>query len=283
MYNRKAKGILATTWADLMKPVNWQEILKIILQTDSGKAAGWDGVNSDLVRLLTEDAKQEPTPLLSILVILLNVAFEHGVTLPSWRKAIVSMIPKRREDGSFTDRISEMRPISVMQEFGKIASKALANRLGDILLQEPKLLTRAQRAFLKDGCTSQCIDIVLNILEDFHEKRRQNPQNRLFMIAYDMVKAYDSVQAYSIRASLERFNLPEAFIQYVLSNLEDATSCFKTFYGPTSEVPVEASVRQGDPLSPLVYIFVADALHEGLERKIFIIAKLATPSPMTHP
>jgi hypothetical protein len=34
MYNRKAKGILATTWADLMKPVNWQEILKVILQTD---------------------------------------------------------------------------------------------------------------------------------------------------------------------------------------------------------------------------------------------------------
>jgi len=79
------------------------------------------------------------------------------------------------------------------------------------------------------------------------------------------VKAYDCVQAYSIKASLERFNLPAPFIQYVLSNLEDATSCFKTFYGPTQEIPVEASVRQGDPLSPLIYIFVTDALHAGLE------------------
>ena len=27
---------------------------------------------------------------------------------------------------------------------------------------------------------------------------------------------------------------------------------------------IETSVRQGDPLSPLIYIFVTDALHEGL-------------------
>src|SRR6185503_341003 len=74
------------------------------------------------------------------------------------------------------------------------------------------------------------------------------------------------VQAYTIRASLERFNLPECFISYVLGNLENATSCFKTFFGPTEEFPIKTSVRQGDPLSPLVYICVTDALHEGLKR-----------------
>jgi len=48
--------------------------------------------------------------------------------------------------------------------------------------------------------------------------------------------------------------------------LKDASSCFKTFYGPTEEIPVQASVRQGDPLSPLIYICVTDALHEGLKQ-----------------
>jgi hypothetical protein len=79
------------------------------------------------------------------------------------------------------------------------------------------------------------------------------------------VKAYDCVQGYSIKSSLEIFNFPDPFIRYVSSNLENATSCFKTFYGPTANVPVEASVRQGDPLSPLIYICVTDALHAGLE------------------
>ena len=40
-------------------------------------------------------------------------------------------------------------------------------------------------------------------------------------------------------------------------------SCFKTFFGLTDEFAVETSVKQGDPLSPLVYICVADALHAG--------------------
>ena len=158
----------------------------------------------------------------------------------------------------------EMRPISVLQEFGKIASKILANRMGEILLKQPGLMTRAQRAFLKDGSTTQCLNTALNILEDFQVKRKKNKKSQLFMLAYDQVKAYDCVQAYTIRVSLERFNLPERFIDYVLSNLVDATSCFKTFYGPTEEVAVEASVRQGDPLSPLIYICITDPLHEGL-------------------
>ena len=266
MYCRDAKGIDPNIWKDLMASASWQEVLRTVLDNEREKAAGIDGVNGDLVRLLIEDSSDEPTPLLRILVLLINQALTSGKTPLSWRKAIISMIPKRKEDGTFTQLINEMRPISVLQEFGKIASKMLAVRMGEIILKNPKVMNSAQRAFLKDGSTSQCITTALNILEDHQRKVMKNPSSTLFLLAYDQVKAYDSVQAYSIRASLERFNLPEPFISYVLCNLEDATSCFKTFYGPTKEFPVATSVRQGDPLSPLIYICVTDALHEGLRK-----------------
>ena len=203
--------------------------------------------------MLTEDIKDSPSPLLRLLTSFINTAFADGKTLASWRKAIITMIPKKRDDGTLTTLVGEMRPISVLQEFGKLSSKILSNRLGEIILQHPSVMTEAQRAFLKDGSTSQCLNIALNVLEDFKEKQQKYPGGKLFLLAYDQVKAYDTVQAYTIRASLERFNFPEAFISYVLSNLEGATSCFKTFYGPTEEFDVETSVRQGDPLSPLVY------------------------------
>jgi hypothetical protein len=131
----------------------------------------------------------------------------------------------------------------------------------DRILANPSVLNSAQRAFLKDGCIQQCINTALNVFEDFKDKKAKDKQ--LFVISYDQEKAYDSVQAYTIKASLERFNLPEDFIRFVLSGLEKATSCFKTFYGLTEDFKVETSVRQGDPLSPLIYIFVVDALHEG--------------------
>jgi hypothetical protein len=266
MYNRDAKEINADIWDPLMKAVTWPEVLKTISEAEQGKAAGYDGVSCDLVRLLCEDSKEDPTPCLALLTSMINVAFEMGQTLKSWRKAIITMIPKKKEDGSFTSLVSEMRPISVLQEFGKISSKILSNRLGCLLLKYPYVMNEAQRAFLKDGCTAQCINIALNVLEDFKGKKKLNPKCQLYLVAYDQVKAYDTVQAYSIRASLERFNLPAGFIEYVLSNLESATSCFKTYYGPTNDIAVEASVRQGDPLSPLVYICVTDALHEGFRR-----------------
>ena len=56
------------------------------------------------------------------------------------------------------------------------------------------------------------------------------------------------------------------FVEYVLSNLNSAVSCFKTYYGPREDISVQASVRQGDPLSPLVYICVTDALYDGLHQ-----------------
>ena len=142
-----------------------------------------------------------------------------------------------------------------------MASKILATRIGDRILANPSVLNSAQRAFLKDGCIQQCINTALNVFEDFKDKKTKAKQ--LFTISYDQEKAYDSVQAYTIRASLERFNMPENFIQFVLSGLDQATSCFKTFYGLTEDFKVETSVRQGDPLSPLIYILVVDALHEG--------------------
>ena len=265
MYNRDAKNIPAVVWSELMKPVCWQEVLRTIQQTESDKSPGMDGVSSSLMKLLAGDEKS-PSPLILILTDFVNVAFEAGQPLLSWKKAIISMIPKRKEDGSYTNMIHEMRPISVLQEFGKISSKILANRIGEVLLHKPSIMTKSQRAFLRDGSTSQCLNIALNILEDFKEKKKGTPNAVLFMLAYDQVKAYDCVQGYTIRASLERFNMPESFISYVLGNLTNATSCFKTFYGPTQEFDVQTSVRQGDPLSPLVYICITDALHEGLKR-----------------
>ena len=98
MYNRNAKRIEEKTWEKLMETVGWKEIFSTIMTSESGKAAGYDGVSSDLIRLLTEDSKDEPTPLLEILTLLVNIALKEGQTLPSWRKAIVSMIPKKKDD-----------------------------------------------------------------------------------------------------------------------------------------------------------------------------------------
>ena len=90
-------------------------------------------------------------------------------------------------------------------------------------------------------------------------------KKKLFLISYDQKKAYDSVQFYTIRAALIRLNLPEEFINFVMFTLENASSCVKTWHGKTSFFKRMSSVRQGDPLAPLIYIAVTDALHCGFQ------------------
>src|SRR5690242_3804140 len=51
MYNRQAKGIEEGTWQGLMSPVDRKELLDTIVRLDKNKAAGHDGVSSDLLKL----------------------------------------------------------------------------------------------------------------------------------------------------------------------------------------------------------------------------------------
>src|SRR5690348_15011980 len=89
---------------------------------------------------------------------LINIAFTSGQTLKSWRKAIVSMIQKKKEDGTFTSLIlictARIRQ-NCIQNFSKSLGRAASIKSA--------CNEQAQRAFLKDGCTSQCISIALNV------------------------------------------------------------------------------------------------------------------------
>ena len=105
------------------------------------------------VRLITPE-DEEQGPILNSLLDLINEAITTGSTFKSWRRSIITMIPKKKEDGSLTSSVKEMRPISVLQEFSKIASKILADRLGQILLKHDEILNRAQRASSRMGVST---------------------------------------------------------------------------------------------------------------------------------
>jgi len=68
-----------------MRPVSWQDALDVILSNETNRAAGIDGVNCDLVRLLVEDSliEKEPTTLLKIIVLLVNESLLKVAVLQS--------------------------------------------------------------------------------------------------------------------------------------------------------------------------------------------------------
>jgi hypothetical protein len=166
------------------------------------------------------------------------------------------MLPK----DAGADDVSMMRPITLLPEVTKAITRVIANRFKRAFTEFPGVLNRAQRAFLENGNIYQCIDLVLDVFEQAKAERRF-----LAAVSYDVRKAYDCVQPYSVRAACKRFAVPGHIARFILELMEGATSCVRTKHGRTDPFDVLSSVRQGDPLAPILYVLVTDALHCGLE------------------
>jgi hypothetical protein len=173
------------------------------------------------------------------------------------------MVPKKLPDGTITRDPAKMRPITVLPTLGKLGPSIIADRIGDALVRYPDVLSLHQRAHRRDGSVDQGVNTVVDIIEDW-QGRDSTTREPLYLVSYDQRKAFDKVQKFTIRASMERLNMPEPLILFVLSSLTNAKSRVRTYDGLTKSFTLRSSVRQGDPLSALLYNIVTDALHEGL-------------------
>jgi hypothetical protein len=210
-----------------MKSVTKQELQDIIHELSPDLSSDMEGNNSNLLKAVFS----RESDIFQVLLEMINKILEWGNIPPPWKNYYISLIEKKAGKIIVDTMSDQLRPIAITHEYAKLVSKILANRLNKILL-EHDILNTAQRAFIRNGGTHQCISTLINILEDSLQKRRHN-NHPLFLVWYDMRKAYDSVQFYSIRPTLERFNLPETFIKYIENIQFSLQACFKTFYGLT--------------------------------------------------
>jgi hypothetical protein len=243
----------------------WREVRK----SKGGTSPGHDEVDMDLWKLIVDyrvlrgqvdsalPVEDDPpaTRALRTLTALVNTTWALAIVTPFAKLGLITMVPKTLSDGSMSNTPDKMRPITVLPAFHRIASRIVNSRILLVLLQNPTILHWSQRAFIRNGSTDQCIDMTQDAIEEANEGRI--PVARC---DYDQRKAYDSVQAYSVRAALQRLSFPPPFVEYVMSSLDGALSKIRTWHGFTSVRVMYSGLRQGDPLSPILYNIVIDVL-----------------------
>ena len=128
----------------------------------------------------------------------------------------------------------------------------MCNRLKNIL---PQLVHVNQFAFVK----GRKIDDLLLTLQDIIDFVNKECKSVL-MFAADFEKAFDSIEHNFIISVLKHFNFGENFICWIKLLLMNNVSCIMNNGKVTNFFPLEKGTKQGDPISPYIFILVIEIL-----------------------
>ena len=180
-----------------------------------------------------------------------------GSILKSINHAFIALIPKINNP----ERVSDFRPISLCNVIYKIINKVIAHRLKPML---NSIISETQSAFIADRLIS---DNILIAFESLHHMKTNCIRKKGFMaMKLDMSKAYDKVEWCFLEQILLKLGFQESWVDLIMECVTTVSYSILVNGEPKGLIKPSRGLRQGDLLSPYLFLFCAGGLNALLRQ-----------------
>uniref|UniRef100_A0A1J3EJP2 LINE-1 retrotransposable element ORF2 protein n=1 Tax=Noccaea caerulescens TaxID=107243 RepID=A0A1J3EJP2_NOCCA len=200
--------------------------------------ASWATVGSDVINAVKE-------------------FFRNGRLLKDLNNTAICLIPKSSE----ACKLKDYRPISCCNIVYKVISKIIANRLKPILQE---CISLNQAAFLKGRSLGENVLLASELIRNY--QKPSSPKS--CMLKVDIRKAFDTICWEFVIKILEAQGFPPMFCIWVKECITSPRFPISINGELAGFFPGRKGLRQGDSISPYLFIMVMEVLSRLLEKSV---------------
>nr|KAJ0221007.1 hypothetical protein LSAT_V11C200075540 [Lactuca sativa] len=260
----KFKKLTPQLASSLEKPFSLDEIKSAIWACGSDKASGPNGFSFAFLKKHWDTIGND-------FYFAVKYFEASGNIDKGCNSSFITLVPKIQDPNT----IDDFCPICLIGCLYKTIAKVLAERLKKVvhLVVSPNQTTLIKDRYILDGT------LILNETISWLKKCKK----KAFAFKVDFEKASDSLSWGYLDSILEQMNFGTKWRSWIHGCLSSARISVLINGAATSEFSMERGIRQGNPLSPFLFIIATEGLHiameEGKEIGIFEGIKLPNHGP----